>query len=646
MPVPKVLVALVLSMALLGCGDAETRKQTFIKVGRGAFERGDYATASVVFRKAIQLDRRFTEAYYWAGMADSRLGREAQALDELRRAVSLEPQHREAFSALANLYMHIHQNTPRRRRWVMKEMNRIFEMAEPYHRDSFAWNRVRGQFLLLQGEFDEAERYLTAAVAESEELSTALMLSWAQALAGANRVDEAIDLVKRGIQTDPEFEPFYNFLYQVNRREGRPREAEQALIDKRVNNPGSVGCALDLARHYHTSGRPQEMEALIAGLEQALDEDPSGYALLGDFFHELGEHDRALVVYRQGLERSPDRLNLFRKKMSRVYASSGEPAEALALVNQVLDDSPNDAGALAARGTLRLREGDPAELDAAIDDLRLSVAQKPTDPKLRYHLAVSYLRAGDLRKGLEQLQEAVRLRPAYVAALYQLAIAQKRAGQAAKSTATVERILRLRPKHPDARVLLAQQQLVSGRPGDTRKTLGGVLQDFPKHRGAAIARAKLDLREKRYGEAEAHYRALVQQYPDNNEAFLGLVTSLIVQRKLGEAEQLLRAAIAVTPNKLALHQSLANLMVVRKDHAAATEALSSLVNLHPTYLPARLQLAGLYGQIGKIPEAKNEYRKAIDVNPNAVSPVLQLAYLLERNGEPLEALPLYEEALK
>ena len=50
---------------------------------------GAYNEASIMYRRAIQTDRRFGDAYYHRSLADLKLGKVADAVQALRRAVEL-----------------------------------------------------------------------------------------------------------------------------------------------------------------------------------------------------------------------------------------------------------------------------------------------------------------------------------------------------------------------------------------------------------------------------------------------------------------------------------------------------------------------------------------------------------------------------
>jgi len=71
-------------------------KQRYLSSGHHYFEKGDYEEAAIQFRKAIQLDPRFGEAYFRLAMSYMKLERWHEAYPALLQATELEPDRVEA----------------------------------------------------------------------------------------------------------------------------------------------------------------------------------------------------------------------------------------------------------------------------------------------------------------------------------------------------------------------------------------------------------------------------------------------------------------------------------------------------------------------------------------------------------------------
>src|SRR5271157_708550 len=106
----KLYVLLVLLCALLllsSCkATREAQKQHYYKEGMELYAHAKYREASLAFRKAIQKDSEFGEAYYHLGLAELHPdGDLPRAVTALRRAAVLLPYQEDAKIKLAEIYL-------------------------------------------------------------------------------------------------------------------------------------------------------------------------------------------------------------------------------------------------------------------------------------------------------------------------------------------------------------------------------------------------------------------------------------------------------------------------------------------------------------------------------------------------------------
>ena len=86
------VAALPLIFFLNGCWSASS----YLAKGNGLFAKGEFAEASLNYRKALQKDPNSGEAYYRLGVADLKLNKAAEALQDLEHAVRWMPDNPDA----------------------------------------------------------------------------------------------------------------------------------------------------------------------------------------------------------------------------------------------------------------------------------------------------------------------------------------------------------------------------------------------------------------------------------------------------------------------------------------------------------------------------------------------------------------------
>src|SRR5580704_202715 len=85
-----VCVCILVASLAASCGCGVT-KQRYLAKGNALFAAGKYDDASLNYRKAIQKDLSFGEAYYRLGLTAIKLDQEPLALEAFLHAVQLQP---------------------------------------------------------------------------------------------------------------------------------------------------------------------------------------------------------------------------------------------------------------------------------------------------------------------------------------------------------------------------------------------------------------------------------------------------------------------------------------------------------------------------------------------------------------------------
>ena len=70
-----ILVVMVLGLifVMLACATMEEKRDHYMAQGKASFEKGDFITARLHFKNALQLDPKLAEGYLWLGKTELRL---------------------------------------------------------------------------------------------------------------------------------------------------------------------------------------------------------------------------------------------------------------------------------------------------------------------------------------------------------------------------------------------------------------------------------------------------------------------------------------------------------------------------------------------------------------------------------------------
>src|SRR5215831_16260055 len=113
------VVAIVLAalIGLVSCStNPDVAKKRYLEGGNKYFERGKYKEARIMYKDALQKDKRYGPAWYHLGVTALKLGSFAEAVASLRRAVELlppdQPDHWDATVKISDIFLQFGREQP------------------------------------------------------------------------------------------------------------------------------------------------------------------------------------------------------------------------------------------------------------------------------------------------------------------------------------------------------------------------------------------------------------------------------------------------------------------------------------------------------------------------------------------------------
>jgi tetratricopeptide (TPR) repeat protein len=97
-----VVTALLLIFSLSACTSMEQKREKFMAQGKASYEKGDYITARLHFKNALQLDPELAEGHLWLGKTELHLKNPRGAFGSLSKAIQINPNLYEAQILLGN----------------------------------------------------------------------------------------------------------------------------------------------------------------------------------------------------------------------------------------------------------------------------------------------------------------------------------------------------------------------------------------------------------------------------------------------------------------------------------------------------------------------------------------------------------------
>ena len=639
------VAALLLSMAALaGCfGDSEAAKKRLLETGNKYYDTGKFKEASIIYRKVLQKDQRYGEAYYRLGLSELKQGRYGEAVRWLRRASELQPENDDAHAKLGDLYLTIYLADRSKYKQLLVDFQELADRLLKRSPRHFEGLRMKGYLAVANENWKEA----IASFEQADQIKPNqghVQLALAQAMVADKQPEAAEKLVRSALEKNKNYGPIYDFLYAAAVSRKDLPAAETILKQKVENNSASAAFLLELASHYFRArDEPKAIETLQR-ITSNPKQFPDAFRLVGDFYFRAQKFDQAFATFGAGIGAQPGQKAMFQKKQVELLSLQNKRAEAVALAQKVVDENKDDAEAKAIRASLRLRTGDPKELDQAIADFRSVLSKMQDNPVVRFNLGEALMAKGDLDGARNEFAESIKLRPSYVPP--KLALARIHIGKQEfpRAQQLADEILQTSPGFLPARMLRASAMMGLQDNKTARAELTTVLERVPNLNEAVYLMAMLNLTEQKYPEAEAGFKALMEK--KDSRGLMGMVETLVFTKRTDQARQLLENELKGSPaNASAIKLALANISVRSQKFEQAIDQYKQLIIENPKSANLYVKLGDTYMVTNKFDEAGAAFAKAQELAPNEIGPLIRLAMTYERNGKRDATEPLYKKIL-
>jgi tetratricopeptide (TPR) repeat protein len=215
---------------------------------------------------------------------------------------------------------------------------------------------------------------------------------------------KAVERLAELAQGHPRSAPLQNLLAQYYLASGRPAQARQALEAAKAADANFIQADLALAGIDY---QEKHLDQARLHLVTVLSIDPRNVqALLTEagIDSETGNRDGAITEYRAVLD--ADGTNLFALNNLAWILATDRPDEALKYAQQAAELAPDDPTVQDTLGWIYYRKG---VYKTAVRYLKTAVAKEAT-PRRQFHLAMSYIKAGDRDLGQKTLNAALQER--------------------------------------------------------------------------------------------------------------------------------------------------------------------------------------------------------------------------------------------
>jgi tetratricopeptide (TPR) repeat protein len=313
------LLALSICLALTACSSGS--KQKHIARGEEYLQKRKFQEAVMEFRAAADIDKTSAEAHWGLARSFENLGQLNETVENLRRAVELNPDNLEAKTKLGN-YLLLGQPPQ------ISEVEKLLE--DVFSRDpNFIEAHVLKASLFAVQKKSEKEilDVLNHAVALDPN-RTESYISLSRFFMKSDKRQEAEQTIQKGISVNPnaaagylEYGRFLTFTNQMAQAEAQYKRAIEV-------EPASIEAREGQAEFYLAQRQFEKAEQSYLELVQIQENSAASRMKLANFYASLGREDDAIRVFSEIIAETPEYARA-RYRLGEIYLDRRETAKSL-----------------------------------------------------------------------------------------------------------------------------------------------------------------------------------------------------------------------------------------------------------------------------------------------------------------------------
>ena len=663
-----IFIVFVLVMSGFACASKEEKKIRFFDKGMALFEKESYSSSALEFKNALQIDPKFSEAFYMLGRIEMKKNNFKGAFGLYNKAVQLKPGNTKAHYELGRLYL-LAEDTDK----ASDEAQKILS-NDPKNADGLV---LQASAKLAKKDYAGASSILDKLIFKGVKRAEIYMMM-AKIDIETKEGKGVIDILGEGIRHNSKDMGLHMMLASRYIKDKNSPMAAQTLKKIISLEPDNIQHQFALADFYFNNNDRQNAVGILNGIIREAPDNEDNRILVGKFYFNRKDTGSALQV----LEEAPDKksykiklavaeiqqyLNHTDKAqailkgiiadhtdpsnpgvvaakifLARIHLSKNEIDEALKYVESVIKDNPKNVEARYIKGNILLTKKDGLN---AIPEFRTVVAEHPQEMEGYLRLAQAHYMNNEKPLAKDTLKNALKVNPdsrEIVKALVELYGEEKETGDAQR---LLTDMADSHPKDVRYRMDLAD---FCWRMKDVKKAMEqylSIISLAPDTIPTYLKLAKLYGDMAFYSDAEKILDKGIVLQPDNKELLTKKVEILVAQGKFPDAEAICQSNIRSTKMADYYYNLLGRVYAFQKKYPAAEEAFRKSIHLNPGWVSPRNTLAKVYIEQRKTRDAEALLVETLRNNSRNYTAALNLAQLYQGEKAFTKARSIYEKAL-
>ena len=360
------------------------------------------------------------------------------------------------------------------------------------------------------------------------------------------------------------------------------------------------------------------------------EKDERTLARLGYAYSQVGRYADATRAYQGvlGFDRDEERSLEAEVAVSQALLGLGYIAyqqgrfdEAIQLYMEVVQQGT--AGVVEAHHNLGRIYAERGEIEKAITEQRLAIAENPEFADAHYYLGILYSRKQEWGAAVEAYQKVVALVPTMPNVYYQLARCYRQTGDTSADEEAMQRFRVL--KSTDAEIQRGVESVFVADADEKAKVLLRLANVYVKHEKYEAAIRAFE-RVQKYSTSDVHAA----------EVSAGLAKIALDQGDAAQAIVCYERAVQLGLETAEIYHNLGIAYMQSRDGESALKQFHSALEINADLPESLVMLGVLYAANSNFEASETYYQQAIELSPDAAMAHHGLAYLYGQHGRNLE----------
>ncbi len=586
------------------------------------------------FTKVADLAPKDPASFERIALVEASMRRYADADQNLRKAIQIDPSLVEAYLNLSVLYRF--QKQP-------EKAVEVLQQALDRNPDAVALYIAEADLLYSQDKKDAAEsalQLLRSHVKTSAEASLAVGDFYAQ----HGSMDRALAEFKSGLAIDPNNIDLEN--HSVEAYLASKRLAEASALNQSVlkQKPKDTLAHIQSARIMLAGGHTDEAVAALRRQVRDSSDLPQAHYFLALAYRQQGSLEAAKSELQETLRVAPQMISAI-EELTKLQLAEGNVREAKDSAIRGVQLAPGDASIRILLGTAFLRSGDAK---AAGEQFGLAQQLIPNDPTPHLRLASVYQVQKNWAAEGRELETAVSLSPQSPEPLSALADFLVSRNERPKAIARIEQSMAIHPTDANIHVILGSLLAGAESSDQAKAEFERAIELNPNLIAPYLRLAKLEQGRGNVDVAIARYEKALSLQP-KLVPLLTLIGNLYLEDKvnLDTARKYYERAVAIDPN---FAPALGNLAYVQAKQGADLNVALSLAQKAKQLSPDTDAITDILGWVEYLRGSRGEilpmFKECVQKDPERAVYRYHLGMALLASGDKREAKSELEAALR